>query len=349
MLRLTSYAMAIAAVFGLPDLMTWEEWQKEFEGQRIQLFGDNDEEARRIQFLENIERIKAQNALYEAGKSSYYYGVNQFTDLSVEQFKMATASKPRPDRSERNVVVLDEKDTVSAVDWRDHNAVTPVKNQGQCGSCWSFSSTGAMEGNLAVESGSLVSLSEKMLMDCSTENHSCEGGLMDYAFKFVIENGGIDSESDYPYVAQDGTCDLGKRAKHVATFSGYQDVPENNADQLAAAVSKQPVSVAIQANREEFQLYSGGVLDSARCGYQLDHGVLVVGMTDESNTEFPNAWIVKNSWGGSWGVEGYIYISRETDTDRRGICGILEDPSYPTGGQVGPAFLEQRLTQAQHN
>jgi len=339
--------MAIAAAFGLPDLMTWEEWKVEFGGNRVLLEGA-DEETRRVQFLENIERIKAQNALYEAGKSSYYYGVNQFTDLTVEEFRMATASKPRPEREERNVVLLDESATVSAVDWRAKGAVTPVKNQGQCGSCWSFSATGAMEGDVAVEGGQLVTLSEKMLMDCSSENHSCEGGLMDYAFKFVIQNGGIDSESDYPYQPEDGTCDLRKRGNHVATFTGYQDVTPNSADQLAAAVSRQPVSVAIQANREEFQLYSGGVLDSARCGYQLDHGVLVVGMTDESNQEFPNAWIVKNSWGGSWGVEGYIYISRETGTDQRGICGILEDPSYPTGGQVGPAFLEQRLTSAQN-
>lgn len=348
MLRLTSYAMAIAAAFGLPDLMTWEEWKAEFEGNRMLLEGA-DEEARRTQFLKNIERIKAQNALYEAGKSSYYYGVNQFTDLSVEEFRVATASKPRPERDERNVVLLDESATASSIDWREQNAVTPVKNQGQCGSCWSFSATGAMEGDLAVESGNLVALSEKMLMDCSTQNHSCEGGLMDYAFQFVISNGGIDSESDYPYNPEDGTCNLAKRSKHVATFSGFKDVTPNNAAQLAAAVSQRPVSVAIQANREEFQLYQGGVLDSARCGYQLDHGVLVVGMTDESNTEFPNAWIVKNSWGASWGVEGYIYISRETGTDERGICGILEDPSYPTGGQVGPAFLEQRLHEAQHN
>jgi len=346
MLRLTSYAMAIAAGFGLPDLMTWDEWKVEFDGDRMLLTGDVNEEVRKTQFLENIERIKAQNALYEAGKSAYYYGVNQFTDLSIEEFRMATASKPRPEREERNVVLLDESATVSAVDWREKNAVTPVKNQGQCGSCWSFSATGAMEGDLAVESGNLVALSEKMLMDCSSENHSCEGGLMDYAFKFVISNGGIDSESDYPYQPEDGTCDLGKRAKHVATFSSFQDVTPNNADQLATAVSKQPISVAIQANREEFQLYKGGVLDTRRCGYQLDHGVLVVGMTDQSNADFPNAWIVKNSWGDTWGLEGYIYISRETDTDQRGICGILEDPSYPIGGQAGPAFLEQRLTTA---
>jgi len=344
---LLTVLLAVVTAHELPTILTWEEWKLEYGDQRMLMQGA-DEVTRKAQFEANVEKIKAQNELFEAGESTFYYGFNHFTDLSIEEFRVAAGFRKRPERTTpKNVVLLDESNTASAVDWRNHNAVTPVKNQGQCGSCWSFSATGAMEGDLAVEAGQLISLSEKELMDCSTENHNCEGGLMDYAFDWVINNGGIDSEADYPYSPVDGTCNVIKQRKKVAKFTRYQDVAGSNISQMQLAVAKQPIAVAIEADKEVFQLYGGGVLDNVQCGYGLDHGVLVVGMTEVNDGSFPNAFIVKNSWGSGWGLSGYIYISMETDTaGSRGICGILEEPSYITGGQVVSQEIQDRLVQA---
>jgi len=241
----------------------------------------------------------------------------------------------RKPKEDRNDVFLEETD-VTSIDWRTKNAVTPVKNQGSCGSCWSFSATGAIEGAVAVGASTLVSLSEKQLMDCSRKygNNSCNGGLMDYAFQYVVDNGGLTSEENYPYEPQDGSCQTSKESQVVATITGFQDVPQDNVDQMVSAVSSTPVAVAIEADRSVFQSYNGGVLDSGRCGTNLDHGVLVVGFTEVTDQTYPNAWIVKNSWGNTWGVQGYIYISREVQTSSKGICGILENASYATGGST---------------
>lgn len=159
---------------------------------------------------------------------------------------------------------------------------------------------------------------------------------MDYAFEWVIKNGGIDTEADYPYEPRDGTCDTRKEKIFAASFTDYKDVPPNDVQQMLAAVSQRPVAIAIEADKEAFQLYNGGVLDKASCGTSLDHGVLVVGFTTEDDENYPNAWIVKNSWGVSWGLSGYVYISRDTRYSRSGICGVLAQPSYIIGGSVGP-------------
>jgi len=142
------------------------------------------------------------------------------------------------------------------------------------------------------------------------------------------------SDKDYPYTPKDGNCDTSKQAKHSVSISGYKDVKPSNVDAMESAIAKGPVSVAIEADKEAFQLYNGGVLDKMRCGTRLDHGVLVVGYTSKSNKDFPGAFIVKNSWGPRWGVKGYIYISKDTEYSKKGICGILTQPSYPTGAKV---------------
>lgn len=337
------FLLGLAALgLATPDIMTYDEWKAVFHPTRVfdlleHDLNDNDE-YRQAVFNRNILKIKAQNALYEAGESGYKFGVNQYADLSEDEFvKVAGLGHilPKKTPEERDEVVL-EVPEVASIDWRTQNAVTKVKNQEQCGSCWSFSASGAIEGAVAIGAGVLVSLSEKQLMDCSKSygNNSCNGGLMDYAFQYAIDNGGLTLEENYPYVAEDGTCDKTKEKQVAGSISGFKDVPVDNVDQMVAAVSGQPVSVAIEADRSAFQMYSGGVLDKISCGTNLDHGVLVVGFTDVDDQTYPNAWIVKNSWGNTWGVQGYIYISREVQSTPKGICGILEAASYATGGSV---------------
>merc|ERR1711975_17313 len=209
-------------------------------------------------------------------------------------------------------------------------AVTPVKNQQQCGSCWAFSSTGSLEGAMFVATGKLISLSEEDLVQCnSITDHGCQGGLMDNAFNWVQQNG-ICSEAAYPYTSGGGTTGSCKKGcSPVVSITGHTDVPSRDESALQAAVSKQPVSVAIEADKSAFQLYSGGILDNSACGTNLDHGVLVVGY----GTDGKDYWKVKNSWGATWGEQGYIRMVRDKNQ-----CGIAQQPSYPTGAKAsGPS------------
>jgi len=217
--------------------------------------------------------------------------------------------------------------TGDIVNWVNKGAVTPIKNQGQCGSCWSFSATGSMEGQQFIKKNKLVSLSEQNLVDCSTAqgNDGCNGGLMDQAFQYVISNHGIDTEESYAYTATGpNACKFS--SEHIGdTISGFQDVTSGSESALQTAADAQPVSVAIDAGHNSFQLYKGGVYYEPACSTsQLDHGVLVVGYgTDNSNTAY---WLVKNSWGTDWGMNGYIQMSR----NRNNNCGIATMASYPT-------------------
>jgi len=217
--------------------------------------------------------------------------------------------------------------TGDLVNWVNKGAVTPIKNQGQCGSCWSFSATGSMEGQQFIKKNTLVSLSEQNLVDCSTAqgNDGCNGGLMDQAFQYVISNKGIDTEASYPYTATGpNTCEYS--AQNIGdTISGFQDITSGSESALQTASDGQPVSVAIDASNTSFQLYTSGVYYEPACSSsQLDHGVLVVGYgNDDSNTAY---WLVKNSWGTDWGMNGFIQMSRNKNNN----CGIATMASYPT-------------------
>jgi len=277
-------------------------------------------------FKSNLDLIRKHNA----GSHSYTLAMNKFGDMTREEFKGKMTGYKRTDLTQfRSVNSIEANVTVpAAVDWRKKNAVTGVKDQGQCGSCWSFSATGSMEGAWAIAKGKLVSLSEQQLVDCSTAqgNQGCNGGLMDYAFQYVISNKGICSEQSYPYTATGpNTCQTS--CSSVASISSFNDVPANDNDNLLASVAKGPVSVAIEADQSVFQFYSSGVLDDASCGTQLDHGVLAVGY-DHDASSGKDYWIVKNSWGGSWGNQGYVWIRRDKGSSP-GICGIAMEASYP--------------------
>ena len=222
---------------------------------------------------------------------------------------------------ERDEVLLDETAAAASVDWRTKGAVTGVKDQGQCGSCWAFSTTGSIEGaDFLQGNGALQSFSEQQLVSCDhLVNKGCNGGSMDAAFMWARENP-LMLESAYPYTSgttkKDGECKY-KKAEGKSRVSGHTNVQADSQAQLDAAVSKQPVSVAVEADKNVFQHYKTGVLNSPLCGHKLDHGVLTVGYAD-------NYYIVKNSWGASWGDSGYLKIGKNN------ICGILMQPSYPT-------------------
>jgi len=252
--------------------------------------------------------------------------VNEFADMTFAEFHSKMTGYNAKDNSVHRASNtdgphLDVQKLAGSVDWRQKGAVTPVKNQQQCGSCWAFSTTGSTEGAHAIKTGNLVSLSEQQLVDCSAAqgNQGCNGGLMDQGFQYIISNKGITTEAAYPYTAQDGTCKNGMSA--AATLSSFVDVAQGSEADLMKAVNLGPVSIAIEADQQCFQFYSGGILSDSSCGMQLDHGVLVVGYGTENNVDY---WIVKNSWGASWGESGYIRLVRGKNE-----CGIAQAASYP--------------------
>jgi len=275
-------------------------------------------------FVKNLEIINS----HDASKHGYSLGINKFADMSADEFDSIVKGScvTKALRSGKCSSFSSTKtDLPDSVDWRDNNAVTDVKNQGQCGSCWSFSATGAMEGAWAIKNNELISFSEQQLVDCSVSygDNGCNGGLMDYAFLYAIDNG-ICSEVDVPYKGVEGTC---TSCTSVASISSCVDVTSRNQLHLKEAVSMGPVSVAIEADTSTFQFYNGGVISSSRCGTNLDHGVLVVGYGTESDGTM--YWTVKNSWGSSWGEDGYVKIARSESSSDAGICGIALQPSFP--------------------
>lgn len=276
-------------------------------------------------FRNNLRNIILHNLDHT---QNFTMGVNQFTDLTPEEFKAQFVGGLKQDVGSYGCKSYSSSASgaPASMDWRSKGAVTSVKNQGQCGSCWTFSSTGAIEGAWAISKGALINLSEQELVDCAGLKYGsmgCNGGQMEGAFKFVIENGQCDLSS-YPYTAVDGTC---QKCNAVVHMSSCSDVKPNDQVSLKGAVAQQPVSIAIEADTKYFQSYSSGVLTSSSCGTNLDHGVLIVGYGEEDGQKY---WLVKNSWGTTWGEKGYVKIARSDSTDDAGICGIAMDPSFPS-------------------
>lgn len=299
-----------------------EKWMAEHG----RAYKDEAEKARRLEvFRANAELIDSFNA---AGTHSHRLATNRFADLTVEEFRAARTGLRRPRTAPAGRFRYENfslADAAQSVDWRAMGAVTGVKDQGLCGCCWAFSAVAAVEGLNKIRTGRLVSLSEQELVDCDVSgvDQGCDGGLMDNAFQFVARRGGLASESGYPYQGRDGPC-RSSAAARAASIRGHEDVPRNNEAALAAAVAHQPVSVAINGEDPAFRFYDSGVLGGA-CGTDLNHAITAVGYgTAPDGTRY---WLMKNSWGASWGEGGYVRIRRGVRGE--GVCGLAKLPSYP--------------------
>jgi len=317
----------------------FKNWQTEFGKEYATA---EEESSRFLTFLDNWQKVNEHNM----GNYTWELGMNQFADMTLDEFQLHvhghTGSCLKAKSSDSTfiwdgVTKLTMTDTIGApseVDWTNVDGksyVTAVKNQGGCGSCWAFSTTGSLESRAAIKQGvtdsDIVTLSEQELVDCSKAegNEGCNGGLMDDAFEYVQKAGGLCSEEEYPYKGKnDILCKASACKTKYDAISGYKDVTADNMADLASAVAEGPVSIAVDAEGTTWQLYKRGVVKS-RCGTKLDHGVLAVGFGKEGDEEF---WKVKNSWGASWGEEGYIRLCKDCG-ERKGECGILEQPSYP--------------------
>jgi C1A family cysteine protease len=284
-------------------------------------------------FVANVARIEAHNSK----NLGWTMKMNHFGHMTGAEFKaMISSPVPKPDTSvphkKFEFDVMDNAAT--SVDWTTKGAVTAVKNQASCGSCWAFSTTGGLEGAYFLANNKLVSFSEQELVSCDPVDQGCNGGLMDNAFNFIKKNGGLCTESDYPYTSGTGSVASCKKSctsvegSTVTAITDVSPVPQvtpATVAQMEAAVAKQPVSIAIEADQSAFQFYSSGIM-SGSCGTQLDHGVLAVGYGTDGGSDY---WKIKNSWGAGWGDDGYIRIAKGLK-QRGGQCGILLSASYPS-------------------
>jgi C1A family cysteine protease len=297
-----------------------------------------EEAARLATFISNDALISSHNA----GNWSFTLGHNKFSDLTFDEFKntyMAEGMALFTNKQHSDRVFLKGEHApkgykaADAVDWVSKGAVTPVKDQGQCGSCWSFSTTGSIEGSFQINTGKLTSFSEENLVQCDNRAHGgqdqgCNGGLMDNAFEWIEKNG-LCTEESYPYTSGTGTTGTCKKTCTPAvTVTGFTDVTKGDEDALADAVGKQPVSIAVDAQGSQWQLYKSGIFNHPTCGKQLDHGVLLVGYGTQTGTDY---WKIKNSWGTTWGQEGYMLMKKGSN-----MCGLANSASYPNAKAMGP-------------
>ncbi|XP_005355368.1 cathepsin L1-like [Microtus ochrogaster] len=301
----------------------WHEWKT----RHGKTYNMHEEGQKRAVWEDNRKVIELHNEGYAKGVHDFSMEMNAFGDLTNTEFRELMTGFQSVEPKEMDV--FQEPllgDVPTFVDWRDHGYVTPVRNQGQCGACWAFSAVGSLEGQMFRKTGRLVSLSEQNLVDCSWSygNSGCDGGLMEYAFQYVKDNRGLDAGASYAYEARNGPCRYDPKSS-AANVTGYVKIPVSEAALMNAVATVGPVSVGIDSHHYSFRFYSGGMYYEPNCSSsKLDHAVLVVGYGEESDGK--KYWLVKNSWGTGWGMNGYIKMAR----DRNNNCGIATYAVYPT-------------------
>lgn len=302
----------------------WELWKKTYGKE----YRHQEDYLRRLTWEKNLWLVTLHNLEHSLGLRSYTLGMNHLGDMTSEEVAASLTGLQLSPRPRRNSALQSKfrpvGDIPETLDWRDKGCVTAVKNQGACGACWAFSAVGALEAQVKLKTGNLVSLSAQNLVDCSRMygNEGCAGGYMTEAFRYIIDNDGIESEESYPYTAQNGTCHYNASAR-AASCSGYHELPEGDEAALRDAVATVgPVAVGIDATQPGFFLYSSGVYDDPQCKQEVNHGVVVVGYGSLDNKDY---WLVKNSWGVHFGDKGYIRMVRNASNQ----CGIASYASYP--------------------
>lgn len=322
------------ALLGLA-LAAPSEWQN-FKSKHNKSYENPLEDSLRHAIYETNRQEVDRFNLNEALKAGYYMKLNHLSDRTDKELaQMRGAKVPAQDlaNSPNSQKFLDEilnsgDDLPESVDWtKVPGRVTPIKNQGPCGSCWAFATIGTLEGQMVAHNRSLVSLSEENMIDCSESNEGCEGGWPLRALDDLKSIGGLESEADYPYRAVQGRCKFDK-SKAAFSANGGALLKEGDEEMLKKVIAKfGPVAVAIDASQESFRFYSSGVYYERRCrksSGDLDHAVLIVGYgTDEQQRDY---WLVKNSWGEGWGDKGFIRMAR----NKGNSCGIATRPTIPT-------------------
>ncbi|OMJ72282.1 hypothetical protein SteCoe_29303 [Stentor coeruleus] len=284
------------------------------------VYADEKEYASRFNaFRDNLGYIRVHNQK----NKSWYLSVNHFTDMTNSEFKAKFTSFKYEVPHQDQISKPNSYSYPQSVNWVTKGAVTPVKNQGQCGSCWAFSTTGAVEGAWFIAGHSLVSLSEQQLVDCCSDNYGCSGGWPTVAMQYIIQNGGLTTESNYPYKAVQGQCNTRAAKSIAASIHSYQELEVANYPAMAVGVAQQPVSVLVEADGPDWQSYGGGVVNDPNCGTNLDHAVLAVGYDMTAKVPY---WVIKNSWGTNWGEAGYIQLAV---VEGVGICGVQMSPVIP--------------------
>jgi C1A family cysteine protease len=283
-------------------------------------------------FRDNLRFIREHNSLTN---QTFTLGVNQFTDMTNEEFKSYVNKYQQPTVGSFGCQPFSSNaaNAPASVDWVAKGAVNPVRDQGQCGSCWAFATTANAESAWAISTGNLLDLSEQYLVSCADGypyfNMGCNGGQPDSAFKFMINNGQC-YDSSYQYtsgVTKDtGTC---KTCSHAPVkFSSCYDVTPNDQVALKGALTKQPVGIVLAASSRYFQSYQSGILtDAKQCGTQVDHAVEAVEFSQENGVEY---WTIRNSWSQNWGENGYVRILRSNSVNDPGVCMVASGPSFIT-------------------
>jgi C1A family cysteine protease len=308
------------------DLSVFDRFREWIKLHNIEIYNNNHMSHVFSNWVDNDNFIEFKNSL----GLSYKLGHNEYSGLNSEEFGELMGfnyNKKVFELHNHNQTVYKSLKVAlpTSVDWRNQNAVNDIKNQGQCGSCWAFSTVASVEGALAIKSGKLYSLSEQQLVDCSKTNLGCNGGLPDRAFKYYEVNDAC-TEDSYPYTSgvtkTGGTCQTSCNYVSLAHVKSYVDITPNSDNAMVTAIAQQPVSIGIEADQRSFQLYTSGIFDDPKCGTNIDHAVNLVGYTNDY-------FILRNSWGTSWGNKGYMYIARNAGQNVNGVCGLYMMGSYP--------------------
>jgi len=303
----------------------------DFEGFKLKYgksYGENEEVSRYENYVRTVNYINKHNAEYDEGKHGYWCGLNKNADMSDAEYEARNGDRGEIENNSP-LRVGNYENLAETMDWRERGAVSSVKDQGHCGSCWAFGATGALEGQQFINYGNLPELANQQLVSCDTQSSGCNGGLSYKSYRYVAENNGIDTDTNWPYTARDDPCDHEKETdgKDIgATSSGEVHLAENETALKEGVANVGPIQVSIYASLSSFKNYAGGVYDDPACVDNRNHAVLVVGYGELDGRP---TWIIKNSWGQDWGDKGYIQFLRDHPTLPYGMCGLAHHAYYP--------------------